>query len=434
MPVLVKSPPGPSTRDRNSSCTHLHLTRLYDQYGCDSCSMCHRRPPLGWLYRCTQDFDNFLPASDFYDVEDCKRFDYDAQLYTLSPSVTKAAQHGHYTDHELDVLWKQKIEVRRTIRQIRPNTSSSASTTSSSQYSLPASTTTSTIPSSHSGTDPDIYSDFNQSSEYAHPCRAPLEAIQEVHDHLEREPFPFAKPCLPPPCNFKVCQTCRPIFKDRAWESIDRVLTSPYKPPPRHELLNRRISDVNIVRQLDLGGHDKSGRVDLDRSQKNNRTEFQDTVQRLLRQQDFVEDNSSNLLCERNYRNLASLVKENINGAISSDTSSHDNFSPLKYHDVNKKRPALFNRRGFERFTSIEVPTRSSVSHCGDSGTSPGLSTNQSTVSSPAILQQKPAIEQMQDNQENMPPTPTESIGTVKKTLLSRMTKPSKSPGRFIID
>lgn len=150
---LVTTSSGSSTRDRSMICTHLQVTRLFDDFGCDRCSICHRKPQLGWLYRCTQDSDGFLPASDSDSDDHHRQYEHDAHLYTLSAAITKAAANGDYTDQELDFLWKQKLEVRRTIQQVRPETSSTASTASSSQYSLPASTTTSTIRSSDS--DPD---------------------------------------------------------------------------------------------------------------------------------------------------------------------------------------------------------------------------------------------------------------------------------------
>ncbi|KAK5098363.1 hypothetical protein LTS08_006496 [Lithohypha guttulata] len=43
----------------------------------------------------------------------------------------QAAHEGHYTDQELNILWKQKIGVRKTIQQLRPTTSSTASSVSS---------------------------------------------------------------------------------------------------------------------------------------------------------------------------------------------------------------------------------------------------------------------------------------------------------------
>src|SRR4051812_40452321 len=116
---LIASPSRLPTRNRTSNCTHVQMTRLFDELGCDKCSICHRRPPLGWLYRCTQDIVGSLPASDAHDEENARQFNHDTQLYTLSPSIIKLAEEGHYTDEQLRVLWKQKIEVRQIIRQVR---------------------------------------------------------------------------------------------------------------------------------------------------------------------------------------------------------------------------------------------------------------------------------------------------------------------------
>lgn len=332
---MVTSPSRPPTRDRSMHCTHVQLTRLFDEFGCDKCSVCHRRPSLGWLYRCTQDSEGFLPSSDFSDVEDSRRYDYDAQLYTLSPSIIEAAQKGHYTDHELDILWKQKVEVRTLIRQVRPQTCASASSVSSSQYSLPASTTASTLPSTNSDTDPD--SDTSQLSDYVTSCRGPLEPIQEVHDDLEAEAqaLSFVKPALSLPCTFKVCQTCRPIYRERAWQSLNAVLESPAKPPPEYELGNRRISDAQVVKHIGLSDRSlpyNEDRYMLRRSIRNSRTDFQDTVQKLLRSQDTDEEAEPALLRHANKcSNLAQLVTASIDETITSDSSSDDSSPPEQY-------------------------------------------------------------------------------------------------------
>lgn len=228
------------------SCTHSTLTRLYDAFDCNQCSLCHRRPSLGWLYRCTQDFDGFLPASDFSEVVDPVRTDYDVQLFTLSHSVSEAANAGHYTDEQLRRLWQQKGEVRKSIQHTRPMTAGSDTTSNSSSCSLPASTTTSTLRSSACDSEPDFCSELS--------ARHPLHAIQESHDNISDivEPQTMSIVRLPftPLCDFKVCHTCRPIYRDRAWLSLNAVVNGALGIPPRHEFDNRRVAAVNVVRNI----------------------------------------------------------------------------------------------------------------------------------------------------------------------------------------
>lgn len=422
---LVTSPSRPPTRDRAPSCTHLQLTRLFDGFGCDRCSICHRRPQLGWLYRCTQDFDGFLPASDFYDVRDHKRLDHDAQLYTLSAAITKVAANGDYTDQELNILWKQKLDVRRAVRQVRPDTSSSASTASSSQYSLPASTTTSTIPSSES--DPDT--ELSQLSDYSQLCRGPLEPIQEVHDDLEQDHrlHSFAKPTPPPLCNFKVCQTCRPIYQQRAWQSIDDVLKSPYKQPPKHEMANRRISDVNVVKHI--------GHLDAENytSKRNSRTQFQDIVQQLL-----IGQERSSEEYETGTGKQGHGLKRVAAAQSLFDPNTKDAFDDALSEKASRTsssflRP-LYHRRGSERFPTIQASSQKAESQSGESMASTVLPTSQDGSScTAAVIGLKIDTMKANADRENIPPaqkTPTESI----KESLCRFSGLRKTSARFAID
>lgn len=275
------------------SCTHLTLTRLYDAFDCSQCSLCHRRPPLGWLYRCTQDFDGFLPASDFSEAVDPVQTEYDVQLFTLSHSVSEAANAGHYTDEQLRRLWQQKGEVRKLIQYTRPMTAGSDTASSSSSYSLPTSTTTSTLRSSTCDGEPDFCSELS--------ARHPLHAIQESHDNtsdmIEPRPTSIVRLAFTSPCDFKVCHTCRPTYRDRAWLSLNAVVDGALKIPSRHEFDNRRIADVNVVRNIGAlrltqrlstqTHYDVVGKSCKRRSH----TEFSNTVRKMLRQsQQFSDD------------------------------------------------------------------------------------------------------------------------------------------------
>lgn len=421
------SPSRPSSRDRNGSCTHLTLSRLYDHTGYEKCSLCCRKPVLGWLYHCTQDHDGFLPASAFHEIDTTKRLEHDAQLYTLSSSISEAAAKGHYTDKELEILWKQKIEVRKLIKQLRPNTSSSVSSASSSNYSIAATASYSTFPSTESYTDLDL--EIPHQTDCLPILRGSLEPIQEVHDDLEKDDkiIPFAKTTPPPLCNFKVCHTCRPNYRERAWLSLDRVLKTPYRQhaPSPQEYRNKRLSNTEVVRNL--GASTSSLETDYrvhnlsrDPAKRHSRTEFQDTVQRLLRDQDpnlarhasdslTYDGRTQGLSRQKPFQNLAAIATKKMDKVGTSSIPSLVNSASLANGDttfssvvetlslleddqstLSSLEPRrIYHRRGFERMTSIKVPPRTAISHCGESTSSHDPSTSQSILSCPGIMERE---------------------------------------------
>lgn len=252
--ALSSKPP----TSRPPGCTHALLTRKFDATENELCDICHRSPFLGWLYRCTQDYDGVLPTSDFFTETSSTCLTSDAKLYTLSDSVLNAAQRGHYTDEQLGTLWKQKARVRDFVRQAMVLSSSSTSSSlssSSSQRMLTASTTFSTLQSSNSDTEPDI--EFSGLSDQSYTCRSILEPIQEVGDDIEEDEFQathlaqalYLTTSPPLPCSTRVCHGCRPIYKERSFQSIDEVILSA-KTLPRHELNNKRISNATVLKDL----------------------------------------------------------------------------------------------------------------------------------------------------------------------------------------
>lgn len=70
MPILLSRA---QRAARRGACTHIAVTRRYDDTGVLTCDICKTAPSLGWLYRCTQDHQGFLPASDFGRPEGVKK-------------------------------------------------------------------------------------------------------------------------------------------------------------------------------------------------------------------------------------------------------------------------------------------------------------------------------------------------------------------------
>lgn len=260
MSALNKALSSKSPTSLAPGCTHALLTRKFDATENEICDICHRPPFLGWLYRCTQDYDGVLPASDFFPGTSNICLASDAKLYTLSDSVLNAAQRGLYTDEELSVLWKQKARVRDSVRQavvLSSSSTSSSLSSSSSQRTLTASTTFSTLQSTNSDTEPDI--EVSQLSDQSYTCRSILEPIQEVGDDVEEDEFQalhltqalYLTSSLPLPCSIRVCHGCRPIYKERSFQPIDQVLFLA-KTLPRHEWNNKRISNATVLKGMAL--------------------------------------------------------------------------------------------------------------------------------------------------------------------------------------
>src|SRR5271155_565476 len=102
-----------------AACTHMIMTRFYIaspmSYLSGECRMCHRRPNIGWVYRCTEEDGGFLPASDFAIPEEhliAARTRDDDSINHLSPAVVRAIKEDQYTEEQIKILIEQKRGVR----------------------------------------------------------------------------------------------------------------------------------------------------------------------------------------------------------------------------------------------------------------------------------------------------------------------------------
>ncbi|KAK5199807.1 hypothetical protein LTR67_000492 [Exophiala xenobiotica] len=248
--------------DRRNPCTHTKMTRLYDPYGSFRCSMCHKHPNIGWLYRCTQDSGGFLPESDFTgESSHIKRRDgMDVAAISLSNSIIEAIGQGHYTNEQIKSLLEQKERVRiLALGQDNRPTTASTCTTDTTASSFTTDRSFSTLP---------------QSTTFSTTSSASLdEEIRAAYDWKELQKVWMSAPSLPPPqsllnqdtraehtwdedahhqppCNFMVCPTCRPTYRERAYLSLEAVLHNPVQFPPVWELENRPISDAQILARI----------------------------------------------------------------------------------------------------------------------------------------------------------------------------------------
>lgn len=242
-----------STDHRQAACTHINVTRLFDPHGCHKCQMCGHPSQFGWLYRCTQDYNSFLPKSEFSSAEPESvngRLSEQVVTSQLSPSILKGIQDGQYTAQQIRLLQAQKLQVKEliAIQEERLESSSESSQTSSSLSSLDFA-----IENSDSTATKTPKSSQHRITSIA------SQAVREASvDHLgaqrsmpSKPKKTYAKP-LAPTCHFKCCQSCRPAYRDRAFRSLDTILSEPIKRPPQWELDNRRISDASLVKAMGI--------------------------------------------------------------------------------------------------------------------------------------------------------------------------------------
>ncbi|RMD44925.1 hypothetical protein DV735_g81, partial [Chaetothyriales sp. CBS 134920] len=250
LPPLPKKAQAQQGDARQLGCTHQKMTRLYDQYGATPCSVCHRDPDFGWLYRCTQDTDGSLPRSDFSDEAPVKAITSPSSaggMY-LSPAALEAISSGQ-GNHEQDL---EAVQQNDNEDHTRPTTRSSATEESITFSSIPQSTTFSTTATEESIT----FSSIPQSTTFSTTATSANFDEDADHDweedgsrlvrgHEERAEHPVSV------CGFRICHACRPTYRDRAMQSIASVLNNP-KVAPHWELDNRRVSDARVLRTIGL--------------------------------------------------------------------------------------------------------------------------------------------------------------------------------------
>ncbi|PKX99969.1 hypothetical protein P168DRAFT_293851 [Aspergillus campestris IBT 28561] len=213
--------PGPTVdlyaRQRSSrpdSCFHSVIDRQYCVDDLEQCNVCGRVPFLNWFYRCIVDTSAFTEP-----------FNPDRPI--LSPWMAKAALDGHYTDEELNVLFRQKLEVLEMAEKLRHPCSSPHPTEAEEAQEQP----------DDDDDDSQVWvEDVNQDSSRSSPStQARVHAIPR------------------PPCTHHACHHCHPALHQRCWLSIDAICTDPeIKPFTEWDFHERPMSDTRIVRTLGM--------------------------------------------------------------------------------------------------------------------------------------------------------------------------------------
>ncbi len=241
----------PTAEQRQAACTHLNVTRLFDPLDSDKCQMCGHASSFGWVYRCTQDHDSFLPESDFSSAEPenlNSRLSEQVVSSQLSQSILNGIKDGHYSAQQIQLLQAQKLRVKEFIamQEERLETSSDSSQTSSSLSSSDSALenpvlVTAQVPEAlqHRPTDICSQNATKLSAEHV-----------KAHSTMPSAPKKTYLEPLVPNCHFKCCHSCRPAYRDRAFQSLDAIVTAPFKQPPVWEFRNRRISDAKTLKTI----------------------------------------------------------------------------------------------------------------------------------------------------------------------------------------
>ncbi|KAI4736219.1 hypothetical protein E4T50_13284 [Aureobasidium sp. EXF-12298] len=176
-----------------SACTHIRMDRIYGNWSCDTC----RNPsPFGWLYHCTSDVPE---VGDFAFLKSLTHpvspAGEELRQLGFSESVINEFEKGGYTDDQVQKLIRQKQHLQQVLER-----------------------STKPLPSiNHQAPEP----------------------TNTVSDDVR--------------CDFKVCQRCGPVRKERCWASFEAVFEDEVRPIDNFELTEGLpFKDARIARTLGL--------------------------------------------------------------------------------------------------------------------------------------------------------------------------------------
>jgi hypothetical protein len=172
-------------------CTHIRMNRIFGPWTCD---ICHNPSPLGWLYHCSSDVPE---VGDYSFLKSIKHpvspAGEELRRLGLSESVINEFEKSGYTDEQVQILIRQKQQVRDKCAQSLPSTNASE-----------------------------------------------FDMVNSASDDTR--------------CHHKVCQRCGgPTRKDRSWMSFGAVFEDEVRPVDHFEMTAiLPVKDARIVRQLGL--------------------------------------------------------------------------------------------------------------------------------------------------------------------------------------
>lgn len=189
--------------------------------------MCGRIPEIGWVYACQQDDQpvkdlpssltrpHSLPGGISY-------FEATARLgehFQMSPSVVQGIRAGNYSSQQVVKLLKQKEELIETIKK-----KERAATESITDSVTLVGSDSSNIVASVGMSAP--LQSGNSSPLLVTAARSPLNTPSDstTSTPTKRKGRSNNKKPQFVKCAYKVCQACRPLFRDRMYSSFEAVL------------------------------------------------------------------------------------------------------------------------------------------------------------------------------------------------------------------
>lgn len=201
-----------------------------------SCQLCHRTPPIGWLYACQQDHTaprvlKLANKTRKKLLKGRRRTSTELELLGFNKSIVKAAENGFYTREQLNVLKGQKHHLKMTIKSaqkeneiMKSKHGPSAAVLSEKLAAL-------------------VIHQISESDEIKPAALKEDKAIAKQKSHLG-EPIQ--------PCDFKVCHTCRPFSRDRSFVSFEAVFNGEIETPNAWTEQFMPVADAKLVRNIGL--------------------------------------------------------------------------------------------------------------------------------------------------------------------------------------
>ena len=149
----------------------------------------------------------------------------------LNPWIEQAIKEGHYTPKQVVILRAQKRKVNDSIAAAEEQFKKAPDRNSINRDQAQQSTTSPSVD--------------------ANP-HLPFPVITEVEEVPPVDGSP-AKLKVFPHCKFRSCHTCRPTFRDRAWQVLEQIFAVDFLTSMRYSPESRRrVSDAKVVCKIGL--------------------------------------------------------------------------------------------------------------------------------------------------------------------------------------
>ena len=226
-------------------------------YGPTTCDICKKPASLGWLYSCRQDryaqrklitskINNLYPTCtlDMADPEIRETLMCLADM-GLSRSVIESATRGIYTPKQLDklVLQKKKLQdilekqEQLYLEQKQKQKQQQQPEKKSKKHKQELKSSASALSSAYS---------FSSSSWRSSSCE------RGHSDHCKQSSAASLLTNTGPTCNFQCCHACRPISRDRIYQSVDAVFADEVEPFHPSDIADLHIVDAKLLRGISL--------------------------------------------------------------------------------------------------------------------------------------------------------------------------------------